>query len=209
MAKERKESLSSATSPNTSISPISQALGITQILPGESEELYRDGLNALVADLEAKTVFQVYLAEKIFDCLWWIRRYEEQKRATIIAEMAHQADSMQLMLSVTKEQAHIREALLKNEVDPKTLKAVSGMNHSIASLRQKVMEKKHLALEQLDQQIALQVKILTGLQSSYEAVTNRKIISERLRLQNELLRKDLAAIDITSDSFHHDKPKAG
>ena len=209
MAKERKESLPSASLANKSISPISQALGITQILPGESEELYRDGLNALVADLEAKTVFQVYLAEKIFDCLWWIRRYEEQKRATIIAEMAHQADSMQLMSSVTKEQAHIREALLKNEVDPKTLKAVSGMNHSIASLRQKVMEKKHLALEQLDQQIALQVKILTGLQSSYEAVTNRKIISERLRLQNELLRKDLAAIDITSDSSHHDKPKAG
>lgn len=209
MAKERKESLPSASLPNKSISPISQALGITPILPGEPEELYRDGLNALVADLEAKTVFQVYLAEKIFDCLWWIRRYEEQKRATIIAEMAHQADSMQLMSSVTKEQAHIREALLKNEVDPKTLKAVSGMNHSIASLRQKVMEKKHLALEQLDQQIALQVKILTGLQSSYEAVTNRKIISERLRLQNELLRKDLAAIDITSDSSHHDKPKAG
>ena len=209
MAKERKESLPTVTLPNKSISSISQALGITLILPGESEELYRDGLNALVADLEAKTVFQVYLAEKIFDCLWWIRRYEEQKRATIIAEMAHQADSMQLMLSVTKEQAHIREALLKNEVDPKTLKAVSGMNHSIASLRQKVMEKKHLALEQLDQQIALQVKILTGLQSSYEAVTNRKIISERLRLQNELLRKDLAAIDITSDSSHHDKPKAG
>ena len=209
MAKERKESLPSVTLPNKSISPISQALGITPILPGEPEELYRDGLNILVADLEAKTVFQVYLAEKIFDCLWWIRRYEEQKRATIIAEMAHQADSMQLMSSVTKEQAHIREALLKNEVDPETLKAVSGMNHSIASLRQKVMEKKHLALEQLDQQIALQVKILTGLQSSYEAVTNRKIISERLRLQNELLRKDLAAIDITSDSSHHDKPKAG
>ena len=163
MAKERKESFPTVTLPNKSISSISQALGITLILPGESEELYRDGLNALVADLEAKTVFQVYLVEKIFDCLWWIRRYEEQKRATIIAEMAHQADSMQLMLSVTKEQAHIREALLKNEVDPKTLKAVSGMNHSIASLRQKVMEKKHLALEQLDQQIALQVKILTGL----------------------------------------------
>ena len=209
MAKERKESLPSVTLPNKSISPISQALGITPILPGESEELYRDGLNALVADLEAKTVFQVYLVEKIFDCLWWIRRYEEQKRATIIAEMASLVYIGSSSTRGTLSEVQIREALLNTKIDSTITKAVASIGHTIPSLRQKSMKNKHLDLEQLDQQIALQVKILTGLQSSYEAVTNRKIISERLRLQNELLRKDLAAIDITSDSSHHDKPKAG
>ena len=31
---------------------------------------------------------QVYLAEKILECLWWMRRYEQQKRATLAREMA-------------------------------------------------------------------------------------------------------------------------
>ena len=208
MAKERKESLSSATSPNTSISPISQVVGITPILPGESEELYRDGLNALVADLEAKTIFQVYLAEKIFDCLWWIRRYGAQKRATIIDKMAYLTNGS-FELSTTKKHAYTRAMWLMGKDDEITNKAVVDVKHTHESLRQQAISEKANELQHLDQQIALQVKILTGLQSSYEAVTNRKNISERLRLQNELLRKDLAAIDITSDSSHHDKPKAG
>jgi hypothetical protein len=65
-------------------------LGVTPILPGESEESYSAGLSAVIEELGAKTTLQVYIAEKIHDCLWWIRRYEDQKRVTIIAEMARQ-----------------------------------------------------------------------------------------------------------------------
>jgi len=68
---------------------IGELLGVTPILPGESEASYTAGLNAVIEELDAKTTLQVYLAEKIYDCLWWIRRYEDQKRISIIAEMAH------------------------------------------------------------------------------------------------------------------------
>ena len=49
---------------------IGELLGVTPILPGESEASYRAGLNAVIEELDAKTTLQVYLAEKIYDCLW-------------------------------------------------------------------------------------------------------------------------------------------
>jgi len=53
-------------------------LGKVPILPGESAEQYQQSLDALIEELGAKSVLQVYLAEKIHECLWWIHRYEEQ-----------------------------------------------------------------------------------------------------------------------------------
>lgn len=69
-------------------SEISKLLGAKPVLPGENAEEYATGLGALIAELDAKTVLQIYLAEKIYDCLWWIRRYEAQKRMVMIAQMA-------------------------------------------------------------------------------------------------------------------------
>ena len=201
-------SMSNNEQDNQPVSTISRFLRVVPVLPGEDENLYKRGLKGLITELEAKSVLQVYLAEKIFDCLWWIRRYEEQKRATVIAQMASEIRVGRSPAETAKAE-HVFNSMLQNSIDDKTENAVNCSGKTLVYLRQRAMEVKHSVLQQLDQQIALQVKILTGLQSSYEAVTNRKIISERLRLQNELLRKDLAAIDITSDSSHHDKPKAG
>ena len=52
---------------------------------------------------------------------------------------------------------------------------------------------------QLDQQIALQVKILASFQGSHELAFNRKLSVERLMLQNALMRRDLGAIDEVID----------
>ena len=54
----------------TQKSEISKLLGAKSVLPGENAEVYAAGLAALIAELEAKTVLQIYLAEKIYDCLW-------------------------------------------------------------------------------------------------------------------------------------------
>jgi hypothetical protein len=55
---------------------------------------------------------------------------------------------------------------------------------------------------QLDQQIALQVKVLVSFQGSYELAFNRKLNIERLMLQNALMRRDLGAIDeVVDDSL--------
>ena len=75
------------------VSPsISSLLGVVQVMPCESEEVYRVGLLATIEELGAQTPLQVYLAEKIFECLWWMRRYETQKRAALIHEMARLLD---------------------------------------------------------------------------------------------------------------------
>ena len=58
------------------LSAISSVLRSKPVLPGESQSDYQRGLTQLIAELEAKSVLQIYLAEKIYDCLWWIRRYE-------------------------------------------------------------------------------------------------------------------------------------
>jgi len=67
---------------------LTKILGVIPILPGETADLYQTSLEALIKELGASSVLQVYLAEKIHECLWWMRRYEEQKRATVIAGMA-------------------------------------------------------------------------------------------------------------------------
>ena len=190
-----------------SLSAISNALGATPILPGEFEELYRKGLADLIAELDAKTVLQVYLAEKIFDCLWWIRRYEEQKRSTLIVEMASKIKG-QYTSHLTEIEIYVREALLSNCIDDVTANAVESVGHSLVSLRQAAFKTKHVELQQLDHQIALQAKILAGLQASYEVAYNRKLNIERLQLQNDQLRKDLGAIEVTKGASQDEKPKA-
>ena len=65
-------SKSKSTLPISILSKV--AGGHVPLLPGESADEYRQGLEATIAELEATTPLQIYLAEKIFDCMWWIRR---------------------------------------------------------------------------------------------------------------------------------------
>lgn len=186
---------------------ISEALGVDPLLPGESTKEYREGLQALIAELDAKSPLQAYLAEKIYDSLWWIRRYEGQKRATIIAEMAllvsgvpeRSMDKQQI-----SEQKYLRETLLQNNWDQTSLDILKKTGFSRQSLRQAAMAKRRDELEQLDQQIALQARVLAGFQASYEVAFNRKRNVERVDLQNALLRRDLDAIE---GEVVNDKPK--
>lgn len=176
---------------------ISDILGVTPILPGEPADAYDAGLAAMVEELEAKTVLQVYIVEKIYDSLWWIRRYEDQKRITIINEMAR-LTKVGYKLDKTQAEVDIREAFMANELSAGVMKTLGSLGHTPESLRQEAFSKKRDEIMQLDQQIALQAKILTGFQGSYEVAFNRKLNIERLQLQNELMRRDLNAIDVVS-----------
>ena len=183
---------------------ISEVLGIDPLLPGEPAAEYQQGLQDLIVELGAKSVLQVYLAEKIYECLWWIRRYQEQKRAVIIAEMGVQVNGG-FARQVTDDQIHLRETLLENKLDQKSLEIAGAKGHTIESLRQVAMSNRRAELQLLDNQIALQTKMLAGLQASYEVGFNRKRHVERLELQNALLRRDLAAIE---GEVVSDKPQA-
>lgn len=177
---------------------ISEVLGAEPVLPGEPEDGYRQGLQELIVELDAKTPLQIYLAEKIYDCLWWIRRYEDQKRAAIIAEMGIQVSGVRehmMNAAQINDQKYLRETLLQNRLDNKSTEMISAGGFSVASLRQAAMTKRRNELEQIDKQIALQTKVLAGFQASYEVAFNRKRNVERLDLQNALLRRDLQAVE--------------
>lgn len=70
---------------------VSKAAGASfPLLPGESNTLYRQGYEGTLKELGATTALQMFLAEKIFQCIWWMHRYETQKRSVILEGMVGQ-----------------------------------------------------------------------------------------------------------------------
>jgi hypothetical protein len=176
---------------------ISSLLAVNPVLPGESAEVYQDGLAGLIVELEAKTVLQVYLAEKIYECLWWIRRYDTQKRERLLSEMAQLLEGDTFRSGPSQAELVIRRQLGSPALSPTILEMLGSKHYDLALLRQEAHSSCASELRALDDQIALQVKILAGLQASYEVAANRKLNIERLRLQNALLARDLEAIEGT------------
>ena len=174
----------------------SSGIGLSEpTLPGESLIDYQQGLIQLIEELEAKTVLQVYLAEKIYDCIWWIQRYQQQKRMTLLTEMALQLQDNIVDYDLLSTGAKLRDDLAAGQMLGRLKSALKENNQTLESIRQVAHEKHASKLRALDDQIALQVKILAGFQASYEVASNRKLVTEKLILQNQLLRKDLGAID--------------
>lgn len=184
-------------------SAISQVLGSSPVLPGESQELYQQGLLATVKELDATTPLQIYLAEKIYECLWWMRRYENQKRATLIQTMARMLDIGSFAIEVTELQAWAMDALYDNRIDDEFSELLEEHNLTMQTLTQRATAMCLDALENLDEMIALNAKTLAGFQASYEVLVNRKVNAERMRLQNALMQRDLGALE----SEPPDKPK--
>jgi len=194
-------------------SHISQIFGPTRLLPGESEAVYRAGLIGTIKELGTTTHLQTYIAEKIFQCMWWMRRYEAQKHLAIINAMVHK-----LVKSDTPNpQRHALTLLMQGQEwgDPSLKKVIEAGGHTPESLMASAVVFSRGNIEKIDQLIALRVKTLAQLQQSYEALVNRSVVRERMKLQNELLRRDLKAIDVPSVEFDEgvvgksrDKPKA-
>jgi hypothetical protein len=175
-------------------SQISQIFGPIKLLPGESEAVYREGLAGTINELGASTHLQIYLAEKIFQCLWWMRRYEVQKQSSIVNAMVKLAsqynttETTKYNLTV-KLQAHMWDA-------QDVITFIKQKGFTPESLTAKAMSEVREEIQKLDALIALRVKSLGQLQQSYEALVNRSVMQERLKLQNELLKRDLQAIDV-------------
>ncbi len=175
-------------------SQISQIFGPIKLLPGESEAIYRTGLAGTINELGASTHLQIYLAEKIFQCLWWMRRYELQKQATIVNSMVDLLKAYDTPKSQIHALTHNLQAQLWS--DPKMKQVIEAGGYTPESLSAKAMTKVREEIQKLDALIALRVKALGQLQQSYEALVNRSVMQERLKLQNELLKRDLQAIDV-------------
>ena len=179
---------------NVSSSQIGKVAGSSILLPGESGEKYQLGFRATVEELGAETPLQIYLAEKIFQCLWWMRRYETQKRSSIIACMADELKGY----STSKDERLAIFKLLHASLwaEPQLKNRIESLGHTPVSLLEHAMSRVQDQIQKLDQLIALRAKTLMQLQQSYEALVNRSVLQERLKLQNDLLKRDLQAIDL-------------
>jgi hypothetical protein len=173
----------------------SSGIGLSDpVLPGESSSDYQSGLALIIEQFEAKTVLQVYLAEKIYDCLWWIQRYQMQKRLLVVEKMVNIAYEIDLHEDLSTEQ-EFRDAFSSGKINKKIQAALDRKFRILETVKTEALDIKSGSLRDLDDQIALQAKILAGFQASYEVASNRKLVSEKLTLQNQLLRKDLGALD--------------
>lgn len=176
--------------PDLPISILSKLAGAQNpLLPGESAEEFSQGLQATIAELEARTPLQVYLAEKIFDCMWWARRLEAQKISIITNRMWY---LLKVQVRMLPNRSVLSDAKWE---DPLLVSAAAEIDHTVESLIAFSIKQEQEALKNIDARIADRIKAMQGLQSSYESLVNRKLVIERLRLQNQSLQRDLAAIE--------------
>ena len=188
-----KQDASNRAATKQAASKISQIVGGKFILPGENAQQFHQAYAAALVELGAQTQLQIYLAEQIFHSMWWIRRYELQKRASLISEMVKILRSPALVELPGLDLTELLEAGKWD--DPAVLKELKIKGFTAQSLLQRAGVRQQEELMRLDQSIALKAHTLAQLQKSYEALVNRSVMQERLKLQNDLLKRDLLAID--------------
>ena len=193
---------SAANSPNlqngqsaVSLAATGKRIGASAVLPGESGDKYFNGLASTIDELGAKTMTQIYFAEKIFQCMWSMSRYEIQKRACLIAEMVKALKNDYVV--ATDEGRAVTQLLEAGLWDsPEIDRKLKSRGFTAQSLTQRAFERRMEEIMQLDQLISLKAHTLSAFQKSYERIVSRSIMQERLKLQNDLLKRDLQAIDI-------------
>lgn len=179
---------------------ISDVLSRESVLPGESRTIYDACLKSVITELNATTALQIYIAEQIFESLWWMRRYEKQKKDTILRHMATILDTSGYHSNISEYEQNYFLLLQEEVPSEELLNQLKRTNHSIDTLRQEGMVKANLQLNALDLRISIKAKTLAGFQASYEALVNRNINRERIELQNAILKRDLKVIEMEKPS---------
>jgi hypothetical protein len=178
---------------------ISQIVGSQlPLLPGESAERYQEGLRSLIEEMGASTHMQVYLVQKMFDCMWEIRNYELASRGIIfnrmlliISDANFRAKNSKLELVRAVHAGDWDNAMVK--------RALQEKGYTKESLYVLAVSNVHAQLQHLQQLSALRTKSMMQFQASFEALVNRPVLQERLRMQNEMMKRDLQAIEVTAE----------
>jgi hypothetical protein len=222
------DATSKSAKPTEVLPSLTTALGVMPTLPGESAEQYQQGLQGVIQELEAKTVMQVYLAEKIFECLWWMRRYEQQKHVTLIRGMAcilisnienknkkkttlwEELENFDIIDPAKNSPANMiltMEIFIDLKHRGEFEKLLKKSDYTEQSLLQEALNREAKTIADLNGQITVLAKTLSGFQASYEVLVNRKLNVERLRMQNERLAQELKAIELESNPDESKSPK--
>ena len=72
--------------------------------------------------------------------------------------------------------------------------------HTPESLYAESLGRAQEQLIHIEQLRAIRTKSMLQLQGAYEALVNRSILRERLHMQNELMRRDLGAIEVKANT---------
>ena len=185
---------SSGTDPESP--SITDLLGSKAVLPGESIDEYKKARRLIIKELVAKSPMQLYLAEKILDGLWWMRRYEDQKRFVIVDAMVDFIVGRLSGKLTDERRPELMHVVLNEASSPWLADVLKKKDLTIEFVRDRAMAVKQGQLLELDRLIAMKAKELEGLQRSYEHVTHRKLYSERLALSVEMMRRDVKAIEV-------------
>ncbi len=163
------------------------------VLPGQSPEQYQAGLQSLITELQAQTPMQVYVAQKMFDCMWWLRTYDMAKHCAI-------AESMISIIEIETPgqiDGPVLQCLRSLDWNNALVaKAAQQSGYTVVSLHALATNRIRDELLNLEQLTAIRSKTLSQLQASYEALVSRPILQERLKLQNQLMGRDLDAIEL-------------
>jgi hypothetical protein len=123
-------------------------------------------------------------------------RHKTQKHLAIINAMVEKL----VNYGTPKEQRHALTQLMQGQEwgKPAVQMIIKASGNTPESLMAYAVTSSREEIQKIDQLIAMRVKTLGQLQQSYEAQVNRLVMQERLKLQSELLRRDLKAIDVPS-----------
>lgn len=147
---------------------------------------------------------QRYLAQKIFDCIWEINNYEIAKRGIVANLMVKKLLRHRAEWEDNWEQT-VR-AIFSSEWDNSdVVQCLAYEGYTPESLYAECVDFKQEPLRHLEQLTAVRTKTMLQLQASYEALVNRPILLERLHMQNELMRRDLKAIEVNAKSVRDSK----
>lgn len=169
----------------------------TPVLPGQSPEQYQNGLRSLISELQAQTPMQIYLAQKMFDCMWWIRTYDIAKHSSVAETMI---SILKLETSADEDWPVVQRLRSLDWNNVVVSKAAERAGHTVQSLYGLATTRSREKLINLEQLSAIRTKMLNQLQASYESLVSRPILQERLKLQNQLMARDLGALDRPASS---------
>ena len=134
---------------------------------------------------------QVYLAQKMVDCMWWLSTYNIAKHSA----------SVETMITILKLDADeeedwpvvqcLRSLDWNNAL---VFEAAQQWGHNVQSLHALATTRSRDPLLNLEQLSVIRTKTLH--QTSYEALVSRPILQERLKLQNQLMSRDLGALEL-------------
>lgn len=183
-----------------SASSISEVVGARpMLLPGQSVDQYTQGVLEIIKELGVSTHMQRYLAQKIFDCIWEINNYEIATRGIVANQMIDslledQSDMQEQTISV------VQAVFAGDWANAQIVQLLDDCGHTPESLYAESLGKAQGKLIHIEQLRAIRTKSMLQLQGAYEALVNRSILRERLHMQNELMRRDLRAIEVKADT---------